>query len=67
MKCIVRGLDLSNEIQSASVAYTLSYNRLFLFSIFTFFSKKFGTNDTTFESPKIELLESGMKFGMALL
>ena len=52
-------------IQSASLAYVRSYNGLFLFSIFTFFQKDLETNDTSFESPKIELLESSMKLGMA--
>ena len=31
-----------------------------------FFQKNLETNDTSFESPKIELLESGEKLGVAL-
>ena len=54
-----------SDIQSASVAYVWSYNGLFLFSIFSFLKKDLETNDTSFESPKIELLESSMKLGMA--
>ena len=32
---------------------------------FQFISKKLETNDTSFESPNIELLESGNELGMA--
>ena len=52
-------------IQSASVANVRSYNGLFLFSIFTFFQHDLEKNDTSFESPKMKLLELSMKLGMA--
>ena len=35
-------------------------------AILTTFSKNSEKNDTSFESPNIELLESGKKLGMAL-
>ena len=53
------------QIQFPTVAYVRSCNGFFLFSIFTFFQKNLETNDTSFESPKIELLESCEKLGVA--
>ena len=45
---------------------TFGYIMDFSFSQFSpFFHKDLETNDTSFESPKIELLESSMKLGVA--
>ena len=54
------------EIQFPTIAYVWSCYGFLFFSIFTFFQKNLETNDTSFESPKTELLESGEKVGVAL-
>ena len=46
---------------------TFGHIMVFPFPQFSpFFQKNLETNDTSFESPKIELLESGEKLGVAL-